>query len=71
MHAWHKGLLHRTIPTIIATWEPKWGNCNQRARHLRINTELAKKPKDLLECVAHGELHLRGFAGSVGSNYPP
>lgn len=37
----------------------KWGSCNYRGRHIRLNTELVKKPKDLLEyVVVHEMLHL-------------
>jgi predicted metal-dependent hydrolase len=37
----------------------KWGSCNCRAGHIRLNTELVKKPKDLLEyVVAHEMTHL-------------
>ena len=25
MHAWHKSLLHRTVPALIRKWEPKLG----------------------------------------------
>jgi len=75
MHAWHKALLHAEVPRLIRQWEPrlgvkvtayflqrmktKWGSCNHAARHIRLNTELAKKPKDLLEYViVHEMLHL-------------
>jgi predicted metal-dependent hydrolase len=75
MHAWHKSLLHGAVPELIRRWEPKlgvevaryflqrmktkWGGCNHRARHIRLNTELVKKPKDLLEyVVVHEMLHL-------------
>ncbi len=75
MHEWHKTLLHQEIPTLIRKWEPKlgvdvatyflqrmktkWGSCNHRARRIRLNTELVKKPKDLLEYViVHEMLHL-------------
>ena len=75
MHEWHKSLLHAAIPALIRRWQPKlgvevggyflqrmktkWGSCNHRARHIRINTELVKKPKDLLEyVVVHEMLHL-------------
>jgi hypothetical protein len=67
IHEWHKSLLHEAVPPIIRKWEPKlgvnvagyflqrmktkWGSCNHRAGHIRINTELVKKPKDLLEYV--------------------
>jgi predicted metal-dependent hydrolase len=37
----------------------KWGGCNHRAGHIRLNTELVKKPKDLLEYViVHEMAHL-------------
>jgi predicted metal-dependent hydrolase len=75
MHAWHKALLHQTVPRLIEKWEArtgvsvtgyylqrmktKWGSCNHRSRHIRINTELVKKPKDLLDYVVlHEMLHL-------------
>ena len=75
MHEWHKSLLHDAVPGLIRKWEPKlsvkvagyflqrmktrWGGCNHRARNIRLNTELVKKPKDLLEyVVVHEMLHL-------------
>ena len=37
----------------------KWGSCNHRAGNIRLNTELVKKPKDLLEyVVVHEMAHL-------------
>ncbi len=75
MHDWHKALLHDLLPKLIAKWEPKlgvrvsgyflqrmktkWGSCNHHAGHIRLNTELVKKPKDLVEyVVVHEMLHL-------------
>jgi predicted metal-dependent hydrolase len=75
VHAWHKSLLHDSVPELIRRWEAKlevrvehyflqrmktrWGSCNHRARRIRLNTELVKKPKDLLEyVVVHEMLHL-------------
>jgi predicted metal-dependent hydrolase len=75
MHDWHKRLLHDTVPGLIGKWErklgvnvagyflqrmkTKWGSCNPRARTIRLNTELAKKPKDLLDyVVVHEMAHL-------------
>lgn len=75
MHEWHKTLLHQAVPPLIAKWErrlgvrvagyflqrmkTKWGGCNNRARNIRLNTELVKKPKDLLEYViVHEMIHL-------------
>lgn len=75
LHDWHKSLLHACVPDLIRKWEvrlgvkargyflqrmkTKWGSCNHRARHIRLSTELVKKPKDLLEYVViHEMLHL-------------
>ena len=75
IHEWHKMLLHEQVPHLISKWEPKlkvavrgyflqrmktkWGSCNHRAQHIRLNTELVKKPKDLLEYViVHEMAHL-------------
>jgi predicted metal-dependent hydrolase len=75
IHEWHKELLHKAVPPLIQKWErklkvkvrgyflqrmkTKWGSCNHRAGHIRLNTELVKKPKDLLEyVVAHELIHL-------------
>jgi len=55
----------------------KWGSCNHRARNIRLNTELVKKPKDLLEyVVVHEMLHLRvpthsgRFIELLSTHYP-
>ena len=75
MNDWHRALLHQSVPALITKWEAKlgvevsgyflqrmktkWGGCNHRAGTIRLNTELAKKPKDLLEyVVVHEILHL-------------
>ncbi len=93
MHEWHKSLLHDAVPGLIRKWErklgvevagyflqrmkTKWGSCNHRARHIRLNTELVKKPKDLLEyVVVHEMLHLiepthsERFLALIGKHYP-
>ncbi len=75
LHGWHKALLHEAVPPLIQKWEPrlgvkvngyflqrmktKWGSCSHRAGNIRLNTELVKKPKDLLEYViVHEMAHL-------------
>lgn len=75
MHQWHKSLLHAAVPPLIAAWQrklkvevsayflqrmkTKWGSCNHHAGNIRLNTELVKKPKDLLEYViVHEMVHL-------------
>ncbi len=60
--SWYRELLKAEIPQLIEAWEPrlnvavrgfyvrrmktKWGSCNPVARTIRLNTELAKKPKE-------------------------
>jgi predicted metal-dependent hydrolase len=75
MLEWHRALLHQEVPALIGKWEgklgvkvteyylqrmkTKWGSCNYRAGNIRLNTQLVKKPKDLLEYViVHEMLHL-------------
>ncbi len=93
MHQWHKTLLHEAIPPLIKKWEKKlkvqvtgyflqrmktkWGSCNHKAGHIRLNTELVKKPKDLLEYVIVHELahlieptHNDRFVAIVQKSYP-
>ncbi len=93
IHAWHKALLHGVVPDLIVKWEPKlgvrvngyflqrmktkWGSCNHEAGHIRLNTELVKKPKDLLEYVVVHEMahlieptHSDRFLALLDRNYP-
>lgn len=93
MHEWHKSLLHQAVPLVIAKWEPKlgvrveqyflqrmktkWGSCNHRAGHIRLNTQLVTKPKDLLEYVIVHEMvhlleptHSERFQTILGRHYP-
>jgi len=93
LHEWHKSLLHDALPELILKWErrlgvkvagyflqrmkTKWGSCNHRARNIRLNTELVKKPKDLLEyVVVHEMLHLiapthsEQFLALMSKHYP-
>ena len=87
VHEWHKALLHEAVRELIARWEPrlgvhiagyylqrmktKWGSCNHRAGTIRLNTELVKKPKDLLEYVLiHELLHLMKFERDYGLRLP-
>jgi predicted metal-dependent hydrolase len=61
-----------TAPSLVARWasvmgvsvdrfyvqqmKTKWGSCNPRARAIRLNTELAKKPRHCLEYVVVHEM---------------
>jgi predicted metal-dependent hydrolase len=93
IHDWHKSHLHGSVRELIARWEPKldvqiagyflqrmktkWGSCNHRARTIRLNTELVKKPKDLLEYVVVHEMqhlieptHGERFISLMTTHYP-
>lgn len=75
LHRWYRSVLKESIPPIISKWEPivgaevedwgirrmktRWGTCNQEARRIWINLELAKKPPECLEYVlVHEMAHL-------------
>jgi len=93
MHEWHKDLLHKAVPPLIEKWErklnvevanyflqrmkTKWGSCNPKAGNIRLNTELVKKPKDLLEYVVVHEMvhlieptHSERFIAILDEHYP-
>ncbi len=72
---WYRERLKQAVPPLIAKWEPilgvkvgrlfiqrmktKWGSCNPSSQNIRINTELARKPKECLEyIVVHEMTHL-------------
>jgi predicted metal-dependent hydrolase len=40
----------------VQQMKAKWGSCNLRSRAIRLNTELAKKPKHCLEYILVHEL---------------
>lgn len=93
MQAWYRTQLHAAVPKLIAKWESrlgvrveryflqrmktKWGSCNPDARRIRLNTELARKPRPLLEyVVVHEMLHMleprhsERFITLLGYHYP-
>ena len=93
MHEWHKALLHATVPALIAQWEArlgvrvnryflqkmktKWGSCSPTAGNIRLNTELVKKPKDLLDYVVLHEMahllepnHSERFVAILSKHWP-
>ena len=93
MHEWHKSLLHEVVPLLIQKWErklkvsvsgyflqrmkTKWGSCNHAEGNIRLNTELVKKPKDLLEYVVVHEMahlieptHSDRFIAILEEHYP-
>ena len=73
--AFYRDLLKAVVPSLIEAWEPrlkvrvagffarqmktKWGSCNPDTRIIRLNTELAKKPRECLEyIIVHEMVHL-------------
>jgi predicted metal-dependent hydrolase len=72
---WYRTQLKAVAPAIIAKWEPlmkvkvarlyvqhmktKWGSCAVTSASIRLNTDLAKKPRECLEyIVVHEMAHL-------------
>jgi predicted metal-dependent hydrolase len=75
VEGWYREQIKGAVPSLIAKWEPvlgvrvtrffvqrmktKWGSCNPAAGHIRLNTELAKKPIECLEyIIVHEMAHL-------------
>jgi predicted metal-dependent hydrolase len=75
LEAWYRETLKAAVPPLIAKWEPilgvkvervfvqrmktKWGSCSPRSQHIRLNTDLAKKPPECLEYIlVHEMMHL-------------
>jgi hypothetical protein len=72
---WYRTQVKEAAAELILKWKPilgvgpekifvrrmktKWGSCNPNAGTIRLNTELAKKPKDCLEYIlVHEMVHL-------------
>jgi hypothetical protein len=72
---WYREQIRAAVPDLIAKWEPvvgvkvlrvfvqkmktKWGSCNPAERSIRLNTDLAKKPRECLEyIVVHEMVHV-------------
>ena len=72
---WYREQLKQAVSPFVEKWEQligvkvrrvfvqrmktKWGSCNHRARTIRLNTDLAKKPRECLEyLVVHELVHL-------------
>lgn len=75
LEEWYRERLKEAVPPLIAKWEPligvrverffvrrmrtRWGSCTPSARSIRLNTDLAKKPRECLEyIVVHEMTHL-------------
>jgi hypothetical protein len=72
---WYREQIKEVVPELITKWAPLlgvsvnrvfvqqmktlWGSCNHKTHTIRLNTELAKKPKTCLEyIVVHEMVHL-------------
>lgn len=72
---WYREQLKEAVPPLLARWQhllgvnverwfvqrmkTRWGSCNHRARTIRLNSELAKKPAECLEyIIVHELVHL-------------
>ncbi|MBS1960593.1 MAG: M48 family metallopeptidase [Bdellovibrionales bacterium] len=75
MDEWYRDQIREALPDVLAYWEKilevkvekvfiqqmktKWGGCTPGNASIRLNTELAKKPKQFLEYVVlHEVAHL-------------
>jgi predicted metal-dependent hydrolase len=90
---WYREQVKSAAPVLIAKWEPimgvkvgrvfvqkmktKWGSCNPSSRSIRLNTELAKKPRECLEYVVVHEMahllerhHNERFVAVMDANIP-
>ncbi len=72
---WYREQIKKTAPVLIDKWtavlgvkvekfyvrrmKTKWGGCNPQARTIRINSDLAKKPRACLEyIIVHEMMHM-------------
>jgi predicted metal-dependent hydrolase len=72
---WYREQIKKAVSPLLDRWQPlmgvtadrffvqrmktMWGSCNHKARTIRLNTELAKKPAECLEyIVVHELVHL-------------
>ncbi len=73
--AWYREQVRQALPDLLSKWQSilgvevtgfyvqrmrtRWGSCNPTARTIRLNTDLAKKPRECLEyIVVHELVHL-------------
>jgi predicted metal-dependent hydrolase len=72
LHRWYRHRLREQLPALLAKWEPKvgvkvrelrikrmktrWGTCNQVAKRIWLNLELAKKAPACLEYILVHEM---------------
>jgi predicted metal-dependent hydrolase len=72
---WYRAQLKQAVTLLLPKWEPligvkverlfvqrmktKWGSCTPKSGNIRLNTDLAKKPRECLEYVlVHEMVHI-------------
>ncbi len=72
---WYRDQLRCAVPPLVEKWQrligvkvqrffvqrmkTKWGSCNHRAGSIRVNTDLARQPRECLEYIlVHEMIHL-------------
>lgn len=93
LERWYREQIRKAVPPLLVTWQSRigveverffvqrmktrWGSCNHLARTIRLNTELAKKPRESLEYVVVHELvhlleptHGAGFVALLDHHMP-
>jgi predicted metal-dependent hydrolase len=75
IHEWYRVQLKEAVPPLIAKWQPlvgmtlqrffvqkmkvRWGSCSRTSASIRLNTDLAMKPRECLEYIlVHEMAHL-------------
>ncbi|MEO5367560.1 MAG: M48 family metallopeptidase [Magnetococcus sp. WYHC-3] len=73
LEEWYREQIREAVPPLFAKWgrlmgvkverafvqrmKTRWGSCNARARTVRLNAELAKKPRTCLEYIVVHEMN--------------
>jgi len=69
---WYRSSSKEAVPPLIAKWDPlmgvqvdrffvqrmktKWGSCSRTSASIRLNTDLARKPRECLEYIVVHEM---------------
>lgn len=93
LDAWYRQQIHNALPALQSRWESllqvkanrvyvqrmktKWGSCTPGSGYIRLNTDLAKKPRECLEYILVHELmhlieptHNARFVGLMDRYFP-
>jgi predicted metal-dependent hydrolase len=93
LDSWYRELIKEATLDLLSKWEKKldvkvsrlyvqrmktkWGSCNSKAASIRLNSDLAKKPKECLEYIVVHELahilestHNQRFIKIMDQNMP-